>query len=168
VEDTGNSSKHLKKEEAMENFMGDLIPILAIIFSFAIPGTVIIIIAVLRHRQRIEFIRQGINPDQGIPQYPKQKPLLWGVLLLGLGIAGIASSIWRGDAGLTRFGFLFSGAGIALLVYWRLTAPDRERARRLFEERYAAGAAETRTPARRAYAEPTVSVKETETPGGAE
>ena len=150
------------------SFIGQLVPIISIIMAFGTPAAVIIVFAVLRHRQRIELIRQGINPDQGIPQYPKQKPLLWGVLLLGLGIAGIASSVWRGDAGLTRFGFLFIGAGIALLVYWRLTAPDRERARRLFEERYAAGAAETRTPARRAYAEPPVPVKETETPGGAE
>ena len=152
----------------MENFIGNLVPIFGIIFGLGVPAAVIIIIAVLRHRQRIEFIRQGINPDQGIPQYPKQKPLLWGVLLLGLGIAGIASSVWRGDADLTRFGFLFIGAGIALLVYWRLTAPDRERARRLFEERYAAGLGDLQTPARRAYAEPPVSVKETETPGGAE
>jgi len=152
----------------METFLEHLVPIFAIIFTFGVPATVIIIIAVLRHRQRIEFIRQGINPDQGIPQYPKQKSLLWGVLLLGLGIAGIASSIWSGNHDLMTFGFLFIGAGIALLVYWRLTAPDRERARRLFEERYAAGLGDLQTPARRAYAEPTVSVKETETPGVAE
>lgn len=146
----------------------EFVKIIAILAVFGFPAAVIIVFAVLRHRQRIELIRQGINPDQGIPQYPKQKPLFWGVLLLGLGIAGIASSVWRGDEDLMRFGFLFIGASIALLVYWRLTAPDRERARRLFEERYAAGLGDLQTPARKADMEPPVSVPETETPGAAE
>lgn len=33
-----------------------------------------------------------------------------------------------------RFGLLFLGAGLALLVYWKVTAADRERERLLYEE----------------------------------
>ena len=128
--------------------MGNLIPLFGIVFSLGAPTAVIIVIAILRHRQRIELIRQGINPDQGI-QYPKQKSLLWGLLLLGLGIAAIAQMIWSGNHDLMTFGFLFTGAGIAFLVYWKLTAPDRERAKKMFEERYAAGEFEPQPPARK-------------------
>lgn len=129
--------------------MGNLVPLFGIVFMFAAPTAVIIVIAILRHRQRMELIRQGINPDQGIPPYPKQKPLLWGLLFLGIGIAAIAQMIWSGNHDLMTFGFLFTGAGIAFLVYWKLTAPDRERARKMFEERYAAGEFEPQPPARK-------------------
>jgi hypothetical protein len=134
----------------MDSFLGHLVPIFGIVFAFGAPTAVIIVIAILRHRQRMELIRQGINPDQGIlPGYPKQKSLLWGLLLLGIGIAAIASVIWSGDHNLMTFGIIFTGAGIASLVYWKLTAPERERARKLFEERYAAGEFEPQPPARK-------------------
>lgn len=150
------------------SLIGELVPILGIIAVFGVPAAVIIVFAILRHRQRMELIRQGINPDTGIPPYPGQRALLFGMLLSLIGLAIIINGILNGDSNFLRSGLPITGAGIAILLYWKLTAPDRERIKRLFEERYAAGAAETRTPVRRAYAEPLVSVKETETPGGAE
>jgi hypothetical protein len=120
--------------------MVDMIPIVAIVFTFCVPAVVIIVIAVLRNRQRLELIRQGINPDEGVfPGYPKQRPLLWGLVLSGLGVAGIVQVFWSGDNDLMTLGLFFIGAGLAMLLYWRLTKADREHAKKMYEERFAAG-----------------------------
>jgi hypothetical protein len=120
--------------------LSDLVPIVAILSTFGIPAVIIIIIAILRHRQRMELVKQGINPDAGLPPYPKQTGLFVGLLLLGLGIAMMALVITGSESHFMTPGLLLIGAGIAFLVYWKLTASDRERVKRLFEERLAAGA----------------------------
>jgi hypothetical protein len=114
---------------------GELIPIIAILTVFGAPAAVIITIAILKHRQKMEMVRQGINPNVDTPSYPGKGPLLWGMILTGIGIASIASAFFDTDHDLMRFGFLFLGAGIALLVYWFLTAPERNRAIQIYEER---------------------------------
>jgi hypothetical protein len=114
---------------------GELIPIIAILMAFGAPAAVIIILAVLKHRQKMELARQGINPNASGPGYPGKGPLLWGMILSGLGIASIASSLYDTDHDLMRFGFLFLGAGVALLVYWFVSAPERKRAIQLYEEK---------------------------------
>lgn len=114
---------------------GELIPIIAIIVIFGVPGAIIVTLAQLRHNEKMELIRQGIRPEEDVPRYPGRKSLLWGMLLAGLGFAAVISALWRPDTDLIRFGFLFIGAGVALLVYWKVTAPEREREIRLIEER---------------------------------
>ncbi len=119
----------------MEDFLGSMIPIVAILSTFGIPAIIIIVLAKLRHDQRMELIRQGINPDSGMPAYPGKKGLFWGLLLSGLGIALIAASFANKDHDMVTPGIILLGAGIAIFAYWKLTAPDRERQRRLYEER---------------------------------
>lgn len=114
---------------------GELIPIIGIIFAFGIPGAIIITIAILKHRQKMELMRQGINPFTTVPSYPGKSSLLWGMVLVGIGIASVASSIYDPDHDLMRFGFLFLGAGIALIVYWVVSAPERKRAIQLYEQK---------------------------------
>jgi hypothetical protein len=123
----------------MDQVLGDLIPLVAIVCSFGIPAAVIIIIAILRHNQRMELVRQGINPDAGLPPYPKQTGLFAGLLLLGVGLAMIALVIMGSESHFITPGILLIGAGIAYLVYWKLTAADREKVKKLFEERWASG-----------------------------
>ncbi|MDP2984588.1 MAG: hypothetical protein Q8O92_14815 [Candidatus Latescibacter sp.] len=69
--------------------MNNLVSIIAIIFTFGAPAIVIIALARLRHEQRIEMIRKGINPIVSTPSYPGEKNLLRGLLLTALGIAAI-------------------------------------------------------------------------------
>lgn len=122
----------------MEDFLGPMIPIVAILSTFGIPAIIIIVLAKLRHDQRMELIRQGINPDGGMPAYPGQKSLFWGLLFAGIGIAFIVGGFSFEDH-LRMPGIFFLSVGIAALVYWKLTAPDRERQRQLYEERYRNG-----------------------------
>ena len=152
----------------MSEVINQLIPIFGIIAVFGAPTAVIIVFAILRHRQRMELVRQGINPDTGIPPYPGQRALLFGMLLSLIGLAIIINGIWNGNSDSLRWGLPITGAGIAILLYWKLTAPDRERIKRLFEERYAAGAAETRIPLRRAQEMQPSPVPRSEAPDTAE
>ena len=50
--------------------INELVPIFGIVFAFGAPALVIIVLAVLRHRQRLEMIRQGLNPDAETLKYP--------------------------------------------------------------------------------------------------
>lgn len=114
-----------------------MIPVIAILVTFGVPAIVIIVLANLRHQQRLEMIRHGINPDVPAPQslnYPGKKSLLWGLLLTAVGLAAFISSLNGGDHDLNGIGLFLAGAGIALLIYWKLTEPDREHARRRYEE----------------------------------
>ena len=123
----------------MDDFLGPMIPIVAILSTFGIPAIIIIVLAKLRHDQRMALIRQGINPDAAIPAYPGKKGLFWGLLLSGLGIAFITVSVVSGHDNMMTPGIILLGAGIAILAYWKLTAPDRERQRKLYEQRFGAG-----------------------------
>lgn len=119
-----------------------MVPILGIIFVFGAPAVVIIVLAKLWHERRMEMIRQGINPSMrtainNAPAYPGEKSLLWGLIMAFLGVAAIISTSINShsDPDFMNLGLLSLGAGLALLVYWKLTAPERERARRLFEDK---------------------------------
>ncbi len=112
-----------------------VVAIIALIMCFGAPAAVIITIAVLKHRQKMELARHGINPNAVIINYPGKGPLLWGMIFLGLGIAAVASALYDFDHDLMQVGFLFLGVGIALLIYWFLTVPERKRAMQLYEER---------------------------------
>jgi len=114
--------------------MQNLVGIIAIIFTFGAPAIVIIALARLRHEQRIEMIRKGINPIVSTPSYPGKKTLLRGLILTALGIGALISTLINSNTILMRFGFFFLGAGVALLVYWKVTAADREREHLLYEE----------------------------------
>jgi hypothetical protein len=112
-----------------------MVPIIAVLVTFGAPAAVIIIMAILKHRQKMEMVRQGINPNADIPAYPGKGPLLWGMILTGLGVALIASALYESKHDHMRFGFLFLGAGIGLLLYWKISVPERNRAIQLYEKR---------------------------------
>ncbi len=119
----------------MEGFFLTLVPVMAVLFTFGIPTLVIIVLARLRHQQRMELIRQGFNPDITMPAYPGNKSLFFGILLAGLGLALIVAKLVTGDYHEVAAGIILLGAGMAFLAFWKLTTPDRERDRRLYEER---------------------------------
>lgn len=114
--------------------MIDLVPIVAIIFTFTFAAVVIIYGAKLKHERQMEMIHKGINPIVSTPSYTGKKTLLRGLILTALGIGALISTLINSNTILMHFGFLFLGVGVAFLVYWKVTAADRERERLLYEE----------------------------------
>ena len=115
--------------------LSHLVPIIGLLVVFGVPCAIIITFTVLKHCQNMELVRQGINPTETDQRYPGNKPLLWGMILMGLGGAAIVSALIDTDHDFMPIGMLSLGAGIALLVYWKVSEPDHKRAIQLYDER---------------------------------
>ncbi|MHB9030178.1 MAG: DUF6249 domain-containing protein [Candidatus Latescibacterota bacterium] len=109
--------------------------IITLLIAFGAPAAVIIVIARLRYAQKMELIRRGIVTQDTLPRFPGNKSLFWGIILIGLGIALIASTIVNPSHEYLRFGFMMVGIGASLLVYWKVTGPERKRLIQLYEDR---------------------------------
>ncbi|MDP2982513.1 MAG: hypothetical protein Q8O92_04190 [Candidatus Latescibacter sp.] len=112
----------------------ELIPILSIILAFGVPATIIILVARMRHQQKLELIRRGMNPNILELNYPGKRALFWGILLTALGIAGCVGAVVLEAPPLGNTSLLVLAAGIAVLIYWKLTAREREREKKLYEK----------------------------------
>ena len=110
---------------------GMLIPI----SSFAMVVLVIWIIVSRSHNERMELIKQGINPATTKVSTPGTGSMLWGLLLTAAGLGMVITFITgHGDDETFGFGLVFMLGGIGLIVYYILTKPQRERAMRLQEQ----------------------------------
>ncbi len=112
-------------------------------FLYGSIAAVIIVITYLRHKERMEMIQRGTNSHAFI-KIPKIKTgsssLFLGLLGLFLGLAMIISAVLiqrRFDPDLMTAGLLFTFGGGAILIYWKLTAKDREHAKKLYKEHLA-------------------------------
>ncbi len=110
---------------------------------FAMVILIVYFVGKRNHAERMELIRRGIDPvpynfrmkfhSGGSGQYS----LLLGIILLAVSLAA-SLSFWTSDAVLKTGGWmfmlscLFGGAGF--IIYWKLTAADRERALKIKEE----------------------------------
>jgi len=115
--------------------MSDLIPIVVPLGLFAAIAVPVILLARYRHNERMEMLRQGMNPP---PAVPGRGALFWGLVFTFVGTALAAVSFmpeedfWVGAA-------VSLSLGAAMLVYYKITAPERERMTRGHEERGPAG-----------------------------
>lgn len=104
---------------------------------------IVIFITSRRNRERIEMIRKGMVPNKYItkPQLKTgSRTLFWGILAVAIGLALVISSVFiqkNFDRDMMTIALLFLCGGGAMLLYWKLTAKDREHARRLQEEHLA-------------------------------
>ena len=97
----------------------------------------------LRHRERNELILRGKNPflnalaPAAAPKYGT-KALFFALLSIALGLAlGVSSLVFQdNDPDIMTASLLFLFAGVALLVYWKITASDRIYAREQSEKRF--------------------------------
>ena len=114
--------------------MGNLfnVEILVPLAFFAAIAVPIIFLARYRHNERMELIRQGINPQ--MPGVTGRGALAWGLLFTFVGIALFLSYFIAGEKGLLIASIIVASPGIAMLVYYKVTAPERERMMRRYEE----------------------------------
>ena len=115
--------------------MGD---VLLFITLFGCITGIIIFIAARRHKERLEMIKKGKFPDMHAPTPQKTGSisLFLGLFAFGVGLALLLSAVLvqNSDRDMITVSLLFLSGGTAMLVYWRLTAKDREYARRINEE----------------------------------
>ena len=123
--------------------MGDFIGLVAVVLIFGAIPAIIIFIASRRHKERMEMLRRGINASL-FTQAPSlstgSKPLLWGLIASAIGLALLISAVFvqrHFDRDMITFALFFLFGGGATLLYWKLTAKDRESVRRLHEKHLA-------------------------------
>ena len=114
-----------------------IVPLVAIIFTFGIPGIVIFWYINSRHRERMRLIEKGLSPDEvkqyfQNPYYVKEKnkysALKWGMLLafvgLGFFISEMLMEFTDVSDGITPALLLFF-AGLAFLFYYLIVSKKR-------------------------------------------
>ena len=103
---------------------------------FGMVTAVVIFIASRSHRERMELIKQGINPVQLTSPKTGNKSLLFGLICIAIGLALLISvivNLTHFDQATLTSALISLLGGVSLLVYWKLTAGDRERALQAYE-----------------------------------
>ena len=108
---------------------------------FASITAIVIFIASRRHNERMEMIKHGMNPVRLAPPRTGGKTLLFGLICIAIGLALLISVLSMGfsrsEHDTLLIALMFLLGGVSLLVYWKLTAGDRERALRAYERHLA-------------------------------
>lgn len=125
--------------ELVFNALEDILIPIGFFVAIVLP---IIFITRYRHNERMELIRQGIHPASPVPAVPGRKSLPWGLVLLFLGVGLIAYSlIFQRYSDFFKGGIICLSIGLALLIYWKVTAPERQRLTKIYEEKLQAESA---------------------------
>lgn len=116
-------------DQAIESF----IPVVAIVFTFGIPGIIIFWWLYTKHRERMRLIEKGLTPEEVKAYFadanvrPKNPyaSLKWGILLtfLGIGIflANMIESMYDIEEGV-MMGIIILCAGLGFLVYYAVVS----------------------------------------------
>lgn len=106
-----------------------LIPMVAIVFTFGIPGVIIFWWLYTKHRERMRLIEKGLTPEEVKAYFTEtnNKPrnpyssLKWGILLTFLGIGIFLANLFEGIYDLEEgvmMGIIVLFAGLGFLVYY--------------------------------------------------
>ena len=99
---------------------------------FAMVTAIVLVIGRYRHRERMEQIRTGQAPLLAVPG---KGALLWGLVLTLVGLGYALAVLALAIHAKARMGAAIAvPMGVALLVSYRYTAPDRQTAERLLED----------------------------------
>ena len=130
------SYKADKKEKTFILKREDLLMETFIVFASLV--AVIVYITFSRHKERMKMIQSGKYPYTRIPQVRYGSTiLLLGLVVIAVGLALLISSVLvmrHFDRGLMMASLILLFGGGATLLYWKLTAKDREFARRIHQE----------------------------------
>ncbi|MBK8550422.1 MAG: hypothetical protein IPL53_04900 [Ignavibacteria bacterium] len=117
----------------MEHAIESLIPMVAIVFTFGIPGVIFFWWLYTKHRERMRLIEKGLTPDEVKAYFadsntkPKNpySSLKWGILLtfLGIGIflANLFEDMYDIEEGV-MMGMIILSAGLGFLVYYAVVS----------------------------------------------
>lgn len=92
-----------------------------------------------KHAENVELIKRGINPEKYNIKLPGKLGLPLGVVFLALGTGPLIAQILtgrlldRGNVGNLGLALASLIGGIGLIIYWKVTADDRERALKIKE-----------------------------------
>ncbi len=121
------------KGEFALNPLESLIPMVAIIFTFGIPGVIMFWWLYTKHRERMRLIEKGLTPDEVKAYFAdtNTKPrnpyssLKWGILLsfLGAGIflANLLEGLYEIEDGVNA-GIIVFSVGLGFLVYYAVVS----------------------------------------------
>ncbi len=113
----------------MNNALEQLIPMVAIVFTFGIPGIIIFWWLYTKHRERMRLIEKGLTPEEvkayfadanAKPRNPYSS-LKWGILLTFLGIGIFVANLLEGMYDIEEgvmMGIIVLCAGLGFLVYY--------------------------------------------------
>ncbi|MBS1552188.1 MAG: hypothetical protein JST15_09000 [Bacteroidetes bacterium] len=110
-----------------------LIPMVAIVFTFGIPGVLIFWWLYTKHRERMRLIEKGLTPEEVKAYFSETntKPknpyssLKWGILLTFLGIGIFLANLFEGMYDLEEgvmMGIIVLSSGIGFLVYYAVVS----------------------------------------------
>ncbi|MBS1518296.1 MAG: hypothetical protein JSS91_09450 [Bacteroidetes bacterium] len=116
----------------MNNVIEGFIPIVAIIFTFGIPGIIVFWWLYTKHREKMRLIEKGLTPEEVKAYFAENiKPrnpyssLKFGLILLFLGfgifIANVAESIYDVEEGV-MMGIVVTFIGLGFLVYYMVVS----------------------------------------------
>jgi len=117
----------------MNNAIESFIPVVAIVFTFGIPGIIIFWWLYTKHRERMRLIEKGLPPEEVKAYFAdtNTKPrnpyssLKWGILLtfLGIGIflANLFEDLYDIEEGV-MMGMIVLCAGLGFLVYYSVVS----------------------------------------------
>ena len=112
----------------MNNILEGLIPLIAIVFTFGIPGLIIFYWIYMKHKERTKLMDMGLSPQEARDYFREmeKKPknpigsLKWGILFSMIGI-GLFFGILLDEAGfkdeLTGVMVLLFG-GLGFIIYY--------------------------------------------------
>ncbi len=112
----------------------DLTGILVSLGSFALVVLIVYFVTSYRYRERMEMLKMGLSPPPRVGSVLGTRSLWLGLVIGGIGSALLLHQFFGYDKERLLQGVvcLFIGAG--MVVYYKMTAPQREQQRRLQEE----------------------------------
>jgi hypothetical protein len=122
----------------MNDFLGNLIPLFGVIFTFGVPGIIIFWYLHNRHIERMKLIDKGLTSDE-VREYYKgfnarsgpnpYSALKWGILFTMVGL-GIFIGILLEAAGFTDSlvpVMILLFAGLGFLIYYGVLSSKRKK-----------------------------------------
>ena len=102
---------------------------------FACVTAVILYYGYRHHMERMELINRGIHDFVKVPARKGGKSLLFGLFIAGIGLALLIHAlVYNFDKHIFAASLYCLFGGGALVLYWKVTATDREQACRWYEQ----------------------------------
>lgn len=117
----------------MDHAIESLIPMVAIVFTFGIPGVILFWWLYTKHREKMRLIEKGLTPDEVKAYFadantkPKNpySSLKWGILLTFLGIGIFTANLLEGMYDIEEgvmMGIIILCTGLGFLVYYAVVS----------------------------------------------